>query len=97
MRDETAYQIRPLPVVPRWRDIGLVMKNSLLSRSDRAGHKAQLDEWLHADRQQEVEYLIDVKERIEELVVVADESAHLVGKQSVEAHVLKAKLVVTLF
>ena len=59
-----------------------------------AGHEAQLDERLHADRKQKVEDLVCIEERIEKGVAFADQRAHVVAQQAVKAHMAESKLVV---
>src|SRR5476651_699801 len=53
--DQLADQHRPLRVVLRRSDIGTIMENRLIAGRQDAGHEAQLDERLHADRKQKVE------------------------------------------
>lgn len=51
-----------------------------------------LDERPHVDREQKVEDLIGVEERLHERVAFADQRAHVVGKQAMKPDVQEAQL-----
>ena len=89
-----ADQHRPLRVVLRRRDIGAVVEYRLVAGCERGRHEAQFDERPHADRQQKIEDLIGIGERIEEFRALADQRAHVVRQDAMEAHVLHAEVVV---
>ena len=97
MAHQFADQHRPLRVVSRRRDVGAVVENRLVAGCQRGRHEAQFDERPHADRQQKVEDLIGIEERIEELLALADQRAHVVRQDAMEAHVLHAEVVVRSF
>jgi hypothetical protein len=61
-----------------------------MSRRQRFRHERQLDERPHSDRKQKVDNLVGVEEGIEELLFLAHERSHLVGKQRVKTHVLES-------
>jgi hypothetical protein len=66
--------------------------DDIATRGERARHEAQLDDRPHADRHQEIEDAVDVEEREDVLVVLADQSAHFIVEQAVKAHVAKAQV-----
>ncbi len=94
MAHQLADQRRPLIVVPRRRDVASIVEDGVVAGCERFRHEAQLDERPHADRQQKVPDPIGVEERIEQLVLMADERPHVIVQQAVEAHVAEAQLLV---
>ncbi len=91
---QLANQSCPGLVVLRGRHVAGISEDGLASGGQGSGHQAQLDKGLHADAQQKVPNLIDVKKRIERLFPVDDERPHVIREQAVKAHVAKAQLVV---
>lgn len=81
----------PLAVVGWWRDVGLVVKGSLVAGRQCSGHEAQFHDWTHVDRAQEIVDLIGVVERIDQLVALFDDGIHVVVEQTMETHMAKAK------
>ena len=91
MLHELADEHRPLRGIARRRDVGAVMKDDLLAGRQRSRHEAQLDERLHADREQVVENLVGIEERIEQLAALIDQRAHVVRKDAVKPHMLHSE------
>jgi hypothetical protein len=71
------------------------MKNSGISRCQRFGHKGQLDKGPHAYGKKKIDNPIGIEKRVEQLLFLAHERTHVIGKQRMKTHVLKAKLIVT--
>jgi hypothetical protein len=69
---------RPLVIVLRGRDVAAVLEDSPGSRRQRGRHETELDERLQANRQQEIEDLIDVEEGIQQLAVMRDEGPNVI-------------------
>ena len=92
MRHERVDQGRPLRVIPRGRHVAAVSEDGLGSGRERRGHEAQLDEWPHANREQEIDDLVGVEERIPERVVMVDDRSEIIRQQPVKAHVAKSQL-----
>jgi len=61
------------------------------SGRERGRHEAQFDERPHANRQEEIDDLIGVEERVQELVVVFDDRSDIVRQQPVKPHVAKSQ------
>ena len=83
----------PRCVVLRWRHVRAVGEYRVGAGRKCLGHEAEFHERPHADRQQEVENRVGVKERIDEPIAVRDQHAD-VGQESVKTDVLKAQFIV---
>jgi hypothetical protein len=84
----------PIPVIFGRGHVALIAKYSLAPGSQGFRHKTQLYERLHASGKQEVEDLVGVEKGKKELLVLADQRSHLIGEDTVKAHMLKTQLFV---
>src|SRR5688500_4667669 len=84
----------PIPVIFGRSHIALVAKYGLAPGSQCLRHETEFYERLHAYRKQKIEDLIGIEKGKNELPTLADQRPHLIGKNAVEAHMLKAQLFV---
>jgi hypothetical protein len=66
-------QRRPLVIILRRADVGAVVENDLAAGRQHGRHEAQFDERRLVDREQEIEDMVGIEERVERLVVLVDE------------------------
>ena len=80
VRHQPAHQLAPLRVILGRRNIALVAKDDIAPGGQHARHERQFNHRLHADGEQKVKDAVGVEERIQRLVVLANQCSHVVIK-----------------
>ena len=96
MSYQAADKLRPGGETFRRRHVGAVMKHRLAAGRKRRRHEAQLDKGFHSDRPQKIADLIDVEKRVAHRFAFVPDGPQAITENVVEAHVAKAKVLMTL-